>query len=106
MRAMLISIICLMSLNACADKNAAIKIGYLSDFKPSDKTLDQKPKKEIARVCRSHSVFSSKGINIDDVLLEARKITGRSEFRDVGLWYESFIIGIFWEKRCLILGEI
>lgn len=91
-----------------------IDLGAISRYKSADFTAfsnakNVKPDREIARICFSffgrENLESYNVLSIQNLLLKAKENTGKSSFKNVGIYFqETNILGI-WQKRCLILGE-
>lgn len=101
---------------ACANKtevtkkeNHKIDLGWVYEIKIASNELRRKPKREIASICISGSIFDGykkyETLTIHNLMLEARKHTNESTFYNVGIWHKNLYF-LFWKKKCLILGDL
>lgn len=87
--------------------NQALYLGKLQHLKIMSTPINAKPKKEIARICTSFTLFNASKqyeiLTFENLLKVAREETKQSVFTEVGIWQQSWNF-IIWQKKCLILG--
>lgn len=84
-----------------------LNLGNLQYLQILPNTLQNKPQKEIARICASFTPFNANKqyeiLTLENLLKSASIKTKQNIFTKVGIWQQSFNL-LLWQRKCLILG--